>query len=70
VLEDDILFCDLLNSEIRNSKNEIIFVDDSYNINKTYLSQAEYFINNLNSKEPYINNFVESFDILKIALHE
>jgi predicted dehydrogenase len=69
VLEDDILVCNLLNSEIRNSKNEIIFVDNSYNINKTYLSQAQYFINNLNTNEPYMNNFDESFDILKIALH-
>ena len=70
VFEDEILVCNLLNSEIKNSKNEIIFVDNSYNINKTYLSQAEYFINNLNSNEPYMNNFDESFNILKIALHE
>jgi len=70
VFEDEILVCNFLNSEIKNSKNEIIFVDNSYNINKTYLSQAEYFINNLNSNEPYMNNFDESFDILKIALHE
>ena len=32
VLEDDILVCDLLNSEIRNSKNEIIFVDNFENV--------------------------------------
>ena len=70
LLEDDILVCDLLNSEIRNSKNEIIFVDNTYNINKTYLSQAEYFINNLKSNEAYMNNIDESFDILKIALHD
>jgi predicted dehydrogenase len=70
ILEDDILACNLLNSEIRNSKNEIIFIDNSYNINNTYLSQAKYFINNLNSNEPFMNNFDESFDILKIALHE
>jgi predicted dehydrogenase len=70
VLEDDILVCNLLNSEIRNSKNEIIFEDNTYNINKTYLSQAEYFISNLNSNESYMNNFDESFDILKIALHD
>ena len=70
VLEDDILVCNLLNSEIRNSKNEIVFIDKSYNINNTYLSQVEYFINNLNNDKPYMNNIEESFDILKIALHE
>ena len=70
VFEDDILVCNLLNTEIRNSKNEIIFLDNSYNINKTYLSQAEYFINNLKNNDPYINNLEESLEILKIALHE
>lgn len=70
LFEDDILICNLLNSEIRNSKNEIVFIDKSYNINNTYLSQAEYFINNLNNDKPYMNNVEESFEILKIALHE
>lgn len=70
LFEDDIFICNLLNSEIRNSKNEIIFIDKSYSINITYLKQAEYFINNLNNDKPYMNNIEESFDILKIALHE
>lgn len=70
LFEDDIFICNLLNSEIRNSKNEIIFIDKSYSINNTYLNQAEYFINNLNNDKPYMNNIEESFDILKIALHE
>jgi len=70
VFEDDIYICNLLNSEIRNSKNEIVFVDKSYNINKTYLSQADYFINNLKNNDSYMNNLDESFEILKIALHE
>jgi predicted dehydrogenase len=70
VFEDDILICNLLNAEIRNSKNELIFFDNSYNINKTYLSQAEYFINKLKNNDPYMNNLDESFEILKIALHE
>ena len=47
-----------------------IFLDNSYNINKTYLSQAEYFINKLKNNDPYMNNLDESFEILKIALHE
>jgi predicted dehydrogenase len=70
LFEDDIFICNLLNSEIRNSKNEIIFIDKSYSINNTYLNQAKYFINNLNNDKPYMNNIEESFDILKIALHE
>lgn len=70
VFEDDILVCNLLNSEIRNSKNEIVFIDKSYNINNTYLKQAEYFMNNLKNDKPYMNNVEESFNILKIALHE
>ena len=70
VFEDDILICNLLKAEIRNSKNEIIFFDNSYNINKTYISQAEYFINMLKNNDSYMNNIDESFEILKIALHE
>ncbi len=70
LFEDDILICNLLNSEIRNSKNEIVFIDETFHINNTYLSQAEYFIDNLNNDKPYMNNVEESFDILKIALHE
>ena len=51
-------------------KNEIIFIDKSYNISNTYLSQAEYFINNLKNNDPFMNNLDESFEILKIALYE
>ena len=69
LFEDDILHCNLLNSEIRNNNNDLLFVDKTFDISKTYLSQAEYFINNLNNNLPYMNNFNESFEILKIALH-
>ena len=39
-------------------------------INDTYLNQADYFINNINTLHPYMNNIEESFNILKIALYE
>ena len=70
IFDDDIYTCDLLSSKITNSKNELIFIDKDFHINDTYLNQADYFIKNINTIHPYMNNTEESFNILKIALHE
>ena len=70
IFEDDVYKCDLLSSKITNSKNEVIFIDKDFHINDTYLKQADYFIQNINILDPYMNNIEESFNILKIALYE
>lgn len=70
IYEDDVYKCDLLSSKITNSKNELIFIDKDFHINDTYLNQADYFIKNINTLDPCMNNIEESFNILKIALYE
>jgi predicted dehydrogenase len=70
IFDDDIYICDLLSSKITNSKREVIFVQKDFHINDTYLKQADYFIKNINSLKPYMNDIEESFNILKIALYE
>jgi len=70
VLENEILICDLLTSTILNSKNEVIFQEKDFNFQKTYISQMEYFTNNLNNDIVFMNNINESFEILKIALND
>ena len=70
IFEDDVYKCDLLSSKITNSKNELIFIDKNFHINDTYLKQADYFIKNINTLDPCMNNIEESFNILKIALYE
>ena len=70
VLENEILVCDLLTSTIINSDNNIIFQDIDFNFSKTYLSQMNYFINNLENGNNYMNNIQESIEILKIAIND
>ncbi len=70
VLENEILVCDLLTTKIINSDNKIIFQDVDFNSSKTYLSQMNYFINNLENENDYMNNIQESIGILKIAINE
>ena len=70
VLENEVLTCDLLNSTILNSENQTLFNDDDFSFSKTYLTQMNYFINNLKNDDIFMNNIHESFEILKIALND
>jgi predicted dehydrogenase len=70
LLENEILSCDLLKCVIYDSNDNIIFHRDNYSIIDTYLNQMKYFISNLNSEIPYMNDINESFDVLKFALNE
>lgn len=70
ILENEIIVCDLLTSTIVNSKNEVIFQDKDFNFQKTYINQMNYFTDNLNNDNIYMNNINESFEILKIALND
>ena len=70
ILENEIILCDLLTSTITNINNDIIFNYEDFTFSKTYLYQMEYFINSLKSKNVYMNDIQESFEILKIALND
>ncbi len=70
VFENEILVCDLLTSTIINCENKILFQDVEFNFSKTYLSQMNYFINNLENRNDYMNNIQESIRILKIAIND
>jgi len=70
ILENEIILCDLLTSTITNINNDIIFNNEDFSFSKTYLYQMEYFINSLKSKNVYMNDIQESFEILKIALND
>jgi len=70
VLENETLICDLLTSTILNNENQIIFTDNEFDFSKTYLDQMNYFIDNLENDNIYMNDINESFEILKIALND
>ena len=70
ILENDTLICDLLTSTILNNENQIIFTDNEFDFSKTYLDQMNYFIDNLENDNIYMNDINESFEILKIALND
>jgi predicted dehydrogenase len=70
VLSNDILNIDLIKSTVVNSRNEVIFSKNDYNILETYNNQIEYFFNCIENSVLPMNDINESFEILKIALHE
>jgi predicted dehydrogenase len=70
VFENEIILCDLLTSTITNINNDIIFKDEDFSFSKTYITQMNYFIENLKNDNIYMNNIKESFEILKIALND
>jgi len=70
VLSNDILNIDLIKSTVVNSSNEVIFSKNDYNILETYNNQIEYFFNCIENSVLPMNDINESFEILKIALHE
>lgn len=68
LFNDDIWLVDLLKCEIKNSKNEIVFTDEKYQIANTYLLQMQYFMNCLNDNKTPMNTFKEALESLKICL--
>lgn len=62
------LFVNLLNSEIKDQVGKVLFKDDEPIID-TYTSQMRYFIDNLNSVKPYMNNVMESSVSLNYTLN-
>ena len=70
VLSNDILDIDLINCTVINARNEIIFSKNDYNILETYNNQIEYFFKCIDNALLPMNDINESFEILKLALHE
>lgn len=69
VFADEVWNVTLLNNEIRNSKNEIIFADYKHKIADTYADQIAYVIDCIkNQQQPDLNTFNTSLEILKICL--
>ena len=65
-----LLDIDLIKCTVKNSNNKIIFSKKDYNILDTYNKQIEYYFNCIDNSILPMNNINESFEILKIALHE
>jgi predicted dehydrogenase len=69
VLENETLTVDLINNNIKNDQNNVLFQDNTFNVNETYINQLKYFINCLKNNETPMNSFSESIEILKICLN-
>lgn len=68
VLENETWTVDLIKSEIKNDREELIFKDNVFDIRETYANQLEYFISCLKLNQAPMNSFPESIEILKICL--
>jgi hypothetical protein len=69
VFNDDTWTVDLIKNEIKNDSGEYLFSAPDYNINDTYTSQLDYFINCLTRNERPMNSFKESVKNLKLCLN-
>jgi predicted dehydrogenase len=68
VLENEAWTVDLINNEIKNDIDELLFQDYTFDIRETYVAQLEYFINCLKNNQAPMNSFPESIEILKVCL--
>jgi hypothetical protein len=69
VFSDKTWIANLQDATIKDINGETIY-ETTYNIFDTYSKQMNYFIKNLNSDLPYMNNFRESLIVLNYCLHE
>ncbi len=68
LFEDETWYVDLLNSTIKNDRDEIVFKTD-FDIMDTYIEQLKYFINHIKHSKPMMNDFNEALKILQITLN-
>lgn len=68
VFENETWKVDLINNEIKNDKNELLFQDITFNISNTYVNQLEYYIASLKNNKTPMNSLEESIEVLKICL--
>ena len=70
LLENETIKGDLLKNSLKSLKSNKIIFKSKFKIMDTYIEQMEYFVNNVNQKDKYMNDFNEALSILKLALHE
>jgi len=70
IFEDHVLLINLLDCRITLNKNEIIFFDDNFDIQNTYIDQMRHFIQQIKQRSKHYENFENSLEVLKIALGE
>ena len=68
VFEDDLITCNLLNSTIYKNETKVLFKKENFTVFETYVSQMDYFINNLSNNKKCMNDINESFEILKFVM--
>ena len=67
VMSDDTWKVDLLNNEIKDSANNILFKSES-STKSMYYDQMRYFLNCINNNEEPFNSFKDSIETLRICL--
>ncbi len=65
IFEDEVWYVDLLQSTIKNHKEDIIFRSET-GIADTYYQQMTYFIKTLKSGEPFVPAFIDSINQMKL----
>lgn len=68
VLEDQTWVIDLIKASISQTSGDELFLSKNYNPIDTYISQMEYFLENIYTNNSIMNDFEESIKTLKICL--
>jgi predicted dehydrogenase len=70
VFDNDTLTIDLINNNIKDDKEKIIFAADNFLLNDTYVAQLNYFTTLFATNQNSFNSLRESIDVLKIVLQK
>ncbi|QLC67468.1 Gfo/Idh/MocA family oxidoreductase [Flavobacterium sp. LPB0248] len=70
VFDNEILELDLINNQILDDENNIVFKAPAFEVKDTYGFQLDYFISCLRNNILPMNSFKESIEILKIILKD
>jgi predicted dehydrogenase len=70
LFENQTWIIDILNNKIIDSENNLLFIDEKFEIINTYIEQMNYFIDALKNKKQTMNSFANSIDILKFCLND
>jgi predicted dehydrogenase len=68
VFENVIWNCNLLNCEIHDENDNLIFMKDDFNPVETYISQMKYFLEAIKSERSTFNDIRNGVDVLEICL--
>jgi len=70
LFENQTWIIDILNNKIIDSENNLLFIDEKFEIINTYIEQMTYFIDAVKNKKQTMNSFANSIDILKLCLND